>query len=250
MMPATRLRTLRSVMALVWLLAGTVQAAPVVYVTNIPPFVYQADGAWRGVVHDLLSEAASRTGGNWPILPLPFKRAKVTMEGERQAFSTLWRQPEVENSYDWIYPLLAEQMMLVTRHDATFDISSVAAARDLTVGVVLGSPAETIARRLGFKRIAVAASAESNARKLSLGRIDAWIAFRSVIEYGEVSIQGDMGKLRYGAMIEPVSLYLGCSRNCDQDAARRWRAAFESMKKDGSYARILHRYRNDLAHGH
>ena len=218
-------------------------AAPALYMNNLAPFIYTDGGVRRGVIYEQLEQMARRGGSAYDITPLPFNRLVAQLDSAPDTLAVMWRLPENEARYQWIAKLFEDKMVLAVRNGSRFDISSAQAAATLRIGVVLGSPAEVIARRLNFAHIEATASAESNARKLALGRIDAWIAVPAVIAEGQAAIGGAMADLRLGDKIADVSLYLSCSRRCDGVDLGRWRAAAEQMRKDGSRERILRRYR-------
>ena len=212
------------------------------YINNAPPFSYVDEGREAGLVYELLDQMAARAGFRSHISSVPFKRIAVQLSMQPSSLAAIWRQPEVELSYIWIVKLLEEPAILVARSDTAGDISSIDAARKLRVGVVLGSPAELIARRLGFQHIEVSTSAVSNARKLDRGRIDAWLAVPSVIAAAQQQIRSNLGALRSGPPIEKIAMYLSCAPPCNDIDIDRWKRAAAAMKKDGSYARIIDRY--------
>jgi polar amino acid transport system substrate-binding protein len=218
-------------------------AAPALYMNNLAPFIYTDGGVRRGVIYEQLEQMARRNGDAYDITPLPFNRIVAQLDSAPDTLAVMWRLPENETRYQWIVKLFEDKMVLAVRNGSRFDISSAQAAATLRVGVVLGSPAEVIARRLNFAHVEATASAESNARKLAMGRIDAWIAVPAVIAQGQAAIGGAMGDLRLGGKIADVSLYLSCSRRCDGVDLGSWREAAEQMRKDGSRERILRRYR-------
>lgn len=229
------------------LLAGlppTVRAEPeeTVYVYRIPPFAYVENGVAKGVIFDLVSEMQSRMGRKHAVSPVPFKRLAAKLSAEPSACAVLSRQPEFEAQYTWVVKLLNEKIVLVTRRDAPFDISSVQAARKWRAGVTLGSPAEAVARRAGFEHIEAAGTVESSARKLAAGHIDVWIAAPGVVRMGQQLAGKNMDDVRFGAVLAPLHIYLVCAPSSPKATVDRWRAAFSAMAKDGSYARILSRY--------
>jgi polar amino acid transport system substrate-binding protein len=213
-----------------------------VYVNSVPPFAYVENGVMKGVIFDLIQEMQSRMGQKKDVSSVPFKRLTTKLSEDSSAFAVLWRQPETEASYTWVVKLLDEKLMIVTRRDAPFDISSALAARKLKAGVVQGSPAERAARRFGFESIEGTGTAESNARKLAAGRIDIWIGASGVITTGQRLIGKNVSDLRFGATLEPLNIYLVCPLSCPKPAVDRWRAVFSAMVRDGTYARILSRY--------
>ncbi|WP_295994023.1 ABC transporter substrate-binding protein [Rugamonas sp.] len=225
--------------------AGAEAAAagmPPVYINNLAPFAYEDHGVMKGVIYDLVVDIARRAGAGGSVDAVPFKRITARLGDKPNTYGVIWRQPENEASYTWIVKLLDERMMLVAASGSGVDISSVAAARHLRAGVVLGSPADVIAHRLGFDHIEAVGNAESNARKLAAGRIDVWLAVPGVVNYGRQRSGAAMGGVRFGAQIEPVSMYLACTQPCDQADVAKLRAIFDAMTQDGSYARILRQY--------
>jgi polar amino acid transport system substrate-binding protein len=242
--PALGLLALAASMVPAAAAAAAAEAAPQLYMNNLAPFVVDHSSRQpSGLVYELLDQMIQRTASGYQITPLPFKRMAAQMSGLPNTLGVMWRLPENNTSYQWIVKLLDYELVLAVRSGSQFDISSPQAARRLRIGVVLGSPAEAIARRNGFQHIEVAATVESNARKLALGRIDAWIAVPQVIEAGQRAIGGSLADLRLSQQIDHISMYLSCSLQCDSVDFERWRAAVTSMKKDGSYSRIVARYR-------
>src|SRR5471032_47165 len=167
---------------------------PPVYINNLAPFSYEEQGVMKGVIYDLISEIASRAGTGNAVNPMPFKRITARLSEHPEALAAVWRQPENEANYTWIAKLLDERMMLVASRDSHVDIASIDAARHLRAGVVLGSPADVIAHRLGFEHIEAVASAESNARKLAAGHIAVW----PVVPGGDVA-GGQIAGIAFGA---------------------------------------------------
>lgn len=212
------------------------------YINNVPPFSYLDEGRAAGLVYELLDQIAERVGMRSSINSVPFKRIAVQLTLRQTSLAAIWRQPEVEASYIWIVKLLEEPVILAARSDTVVDISSIDAAKKLRVGVVLGSPAELIARRLGFLHIEVTTSAVSNALKLQQGRIDAWIAVPSVIAAAQQQIRSNIRALRFGPPIEKIAMYLSCAAPCNDIDVERWKRATMVIKKDGTYARIVAQY--------
>jgi polar amino acid transport system substrate-binding protein len=230
------------------LLCTQARAEPAVYVDQVEPFAYREDGAMKGVLYELLRQLAVRAGHSGRVDALPLKRQAAQLRAQSGALGTVWRLPEVEASYTWIGKLLDQRVVSVTRAGSTLDISSAESMRELKVGVILGSPAEAIARRLGLRNIDTAPSAESNARKLAMGRIDVWLAGTAVVEYGQARIGGRMRDLRTGAFEHRISVYMACQRDCSAIEMDKWRRAFAMMHSDGSYARTLCDYRIRAMH--
>jgi polar amino acid transport system substrate-binding protein len=237
------LKRLRVAACMLLLLSAiTAAGKPVVYVDGVAPLAYSEDGKQQGLLHELLSEMARRVHHSGPISPMPLKRQRVLLRNGQDAIGTLWRLPEWENDYTWWVKLFDSSFFMVAAPGSGVDISSISAALDLRVGVILGSPAEVLARRLGFRNIQTSTSGESNARKLALGRIDIWIATPRVLRAAQARLGKPLQNPRIGELVGKVGLHLVSSPEFDPREGEKWKAAFESMQKDGSYAAIMKKY--------
>jgi 1,2-phenylacetyl-CoA epoxidase PaaB subunit len=56
-------------------------------------------------------------------------------------------------------------------------------------------------------------------------------------------VQADLGTLNMGEIVRASDIYLAASKSLPDAEAEKWEKAFESMKADGSYQRILQKYR-------
>jgi polar amino acid transport system substrate-binding protein len=222
--------------------AGDASAATRVYVNGVAPFAYQENGAYRGLLYDMLTELNRRTGNAGGVIPVPLRRAQQMALSQPNTMATFARYPEIESSYQWLCKLADDQVVLIARADSKLDISSAAAARQLRVGVLLGGPAEALARRLGFAHIETVSESGSNARKLALGRIDVWITAWSIATFEQRRTGGKVEALRSGAVLQKMEQYLAAPRNLDPVTAERWRTACASMRKDGTHAGIMRQY--------
>jgi ABC-type amino acid transport substrate-binding protein len=84
----------------------------------------------------------------------------------------------------------------------------------------------------------------TNARKLKLGRIGAWITTDLMARgvYREAGF--DPAELKYGPDLGPVKIsYVAASRDFPKEIANRIANAINQMRADGSYQAIVKRYR-------
>lgn len=74
-----------------------------------------------------------------------------------------------------------------------------------------------------------------------MGRIDAWAVVYGTMLYAQSHFQG-LPAWQTGAVLGEYSIYFGGPLGVDLERIQLWRQAFESMKRDGSYAHILQAY--------
>ncbi|WP_296002254.1 ABC transporter substrate-binding protein [Rugamonas sp.] len=227
----------------------------IVYSTNIAPFFYSNEenalsavrGEGAGAVNELLNLAARETDVTLDIRALPFRRLTALLNTRPQTLAVMWRLPEVENTRVWLAKLLSEQLVVLLRSDSVLNPKDLTSLRNMHIGVVLGGPAEVAVRRLGLTDIETASTAESNARKLAIGRIDAWVAFRSVADVTQRQIGSSMKAVRVGAVLQNMDLYLTCGSIKDEREVSQWKSTFMRLRKEGLQQSLLQRY--DLALG-
>jgi polar amino acid transport system substrate-binding protein len=245
-------RRMGAAAALALLLSATAAhpAERIVYSTNIAPFFHGPADYTPGAVNALLLLAARRSDATLEIQALPFKRMYALLDSHPGTLAVMWRLPEVEDTRHWLARILREQLVVLVRTDGTVRAETLDAARQLRIGVVLGGPAEMVARRLGFAHIETAATAESNAHKLALGRIEAWVAFRSVAAVTQRRIGLDAGAFRSGIALQEVDLYLTSGLSSEPRDLARWRDVFLQLRRSGAQQGLLRQYGLSMGASH
>jgi polar amino acid transport system substrate-binding protein len=223
------------------MLATTARAEETLLVANVVPFIFSEENATKGVLYEIVHEAAMRVGHSGAVTPMPPRRQAQLARRNADTLTTLLYAPNRQFEYTWLFKLLDDDVVLVSNASTEVDISSVEAARHLRIGVVLGGPSEALVRRLGFSHIEAVANVESNARKLAMGRIDAWAVARGTLSYAQKRFQG-LPPWQTGAVLGEYSIYFGGAPGMEPERINLWRQAFESMKRDGRYASILRTY--------
>jgi len=241
------LRTLALGLPLLWLaFDATAQSELRLLAAELPPYTYQVPsvsvseqpGPGRGVIHALVEELARRAGHSGRIEYMPWYRAQDIAQSEPNVgILALTRTPERESRYRWLLRLLSDDLVLVGSPGV--DVSDLAKVRERPVGVLQRSGAEALLRGLGFARLSPQPEEWMNAKGLKERRIDAWVAPRLMVIHAVREVRGNLDALQFGQIVRPSDLYLAASRDLSDEQARRWQAAFESMRADGSYERIV-----------
>jgi polar amino acid transport system substrate-binding protein len=215
---------------------------------DIPPFAHQQGKVGQGVVYEIVSQLATRLGQRSTITFLPWKRCQELAQAKKNvAIFPLARTPEREKKYTWILEVLQDPFVLYKVKGNAADISTIQAAQNLNVGALLGSPAESLLRSKGFKRIDLVPTEEQNLKKLMSGRIDAWLVASmvaaSIVKKAETT--GDLKKpieIERGVELEVLRQHLAGNPDIDAATVTKWQEAFEAMKRDGTYERIMANY--------
>lgn len=201
-----------------------------------------------GIMCDLLREMARRVGYDRPFERYPLQRALLIGEtGRNVMLAPLARIPAREHMFHWLVRMLEDELVVVTRRDAAFDIGTAGALRPLHVGVVRDGVAAKLAAEQDWLDVVAVSRDVNNAHKLHLGRIDAWVGPWNAILVAQRAAGLPVSALRRGVVLRRLPLYLASSRDLDPAVAARWQAAFDAMRRDGTLARILREHQFESA---
>jgi polar amino acid transport system substrate-binding protein len=224
--------------------AAKQQAAPPVdaFTSNIPPFSIQ-QGARGGFVREIVSELARRLGTQVAIV-YGENWAKSQEEAKSRRDTLIFplaRTAGREPHYQWVLKVLDMDVAFATAPGKP-RVETEAAARALkAVGVRTGSPMVKDLQGRGYTNLMIVKSSVENARALHEGKIDAWYAPVPEIAFNwkELMLPGAPA---FGLKFDSVPVYIAASKNTPGIDLERWRAAYGSMERDGTLARILAAY--------
>jgi|LNFM01.2.fsa_nt_gb polar amino acid transport system substrate-binding protein len=150
---------------------------------DIPPLASRDDSVYL----DPVMQIARRVGYEGSPTWLPLTRAIVESRSlGRSLLFPLARRPSNEKQWNWLAPLGTEEAVLVVRRDAlknVRDLQDPETIAKLAVGVLRECTIVAGLQQGGFTRLEYAPDARSQARKLALGRIQAWMTTRRTAEH-------------------------------------------------------------------
>ena len=225
--------------------APPAQSEPRLYLTTelAPPYSVREGERVIGIGADTVREIMGRANIDHTIELLPWKRAYTAALERSDAcvFSTT-RTPEREPLFKWIGPIGEADWVLMGRADRKLHLNSLEDARNYRIGTYNGDARDQYLRARGFK-VDPAPNDLLNLRKLMADRIDLWAAS---IRRGGVTLarMGVADKVVPVFVFNRIRVYLACNRGVPDAMTARMETAYESMARDGSLERILHRYDN------
>lgn len=213
-----------------------------VVASEFPPLTTHAQGQPAGVVLEVLREAGKRAGVALEFSFLPWQRAQMEVQGRSDVLIIPFtRTPGREAQYQWVAPVLEFHTVLVTLAQPPASIDE---ARKLVVGYVRGTSFKDEVDQAGFPYFEESNEDVTNARKLKLGRIGAWIT-TDLMAHGVYRQAGyDPAELKYGPNLGPVKVsWVAASHEFPKETARKIAGAIDQMRADGAYQAIVKRYR-------
>ena len=221
------------------------QEYPVV-ATELPPYAELNGKEPSGVMIELVQAMAKKVGHSGKIDLISWNRAQkattTNPDGIPRLILPLIRTAEREKKYQWVVPLMEDDAIIVTLKGKRPAITAKAQLAGLRVGVLDGSPLQPWLLSEKQVEIDPAPSQDVNAKKLYAGRIDAWFVVRMVGRFEFKSAGFDPNLLNEGISLRPLVLYLAASPNFPKTQIKAWQKAFESIKKDGTFKKIVARY--------
>jgi polar amino acid transport system substrate-binding protein len=219
-----------------------------VYFPEAPPLSVSGPDGANGIVGDVAIKAIKRAGFTPKLIALPWNRAQRTVQkGDDLLIIPLSRTPDREAEYTWIAPV-----MTMDRAFFSLDkrVDSFEQARDTyrRVAVGMGSAQEQKLREEGFSKeqIYPLKIGDNPAQLLLLGRVDAW--FNGVPESRYIWPDVSSKALLESPPLMTSDLYLACSKRCDPALVEDLRKAVDSLRADGTIARIVRGYVDRPAH--
>jgi polar amino acid transport system substrate-binding protein len=211
-----------------------------------PPYNYTDKGKLAGSSTEIVRDMALRAGLPVKTEVLPWDKAYVRAQGERETclFSTA-RFENRERLFLWIGPIGTGFWAVYGKGDFALPIRAVKDLSPYRIGTMARDPKNEFLRENGVTDLRPARDDAQNPARLLLPRehpdhIDLWItdlyAGRDAAKAAKVS---DV-KLVFVAGEQP--LFLACNPQLDRKVVKALADALDGMKADGSYGRITADY--------
>ncbi len=229
--------------------ASSVSAETILAVTDdYPPFVYREDGKPAGVAIDIVHELFKETETEGTIRFYPWKRAyKMGIKKKNTLLFTMSRTPERESLFKWIGPVFTVKVGLYRlRKRSDIQVRTLEDAKRYNVGTVRGYASEKKLLNTGFeigKNIDQVSDEIKNVKKFLFHRVDLICSTDLVLAY-YLRKEGH----RLGETEKVVTLsgqfdeYMGFNKETADSVVDSFNKAFDKLKQDGIYNKILAKY--------
>ena len=212
-----------------------------------PTLNYVKDGKLVGASVEIVQEIMKRLNvASTGIEVLPWARAYdlVLKEPNIGLFSTARIEPR-ENLFKWVGPLASKDWIFLARKDSKIKINSLDDAKKVKlIGTYREDSKEQYLKSVGFENIESVTEDSLNPKKLVAGRLDLWASSKTDYKLAIESEHLDLKDFKIAYTVKKQDLYLAISKLTDDALVQKWQAAFDSMLKDGTMARIRLKYTN------
>ncbi len=208
------------------------------------PVSFSENGKVKGLGVEVVQEIIKRLDSREKIQVLPWARAwELFMKRPNVVLFTMTRTDEREKLFTMIGPVAIGTTNFYSKKDRNIKISTLDDARKVDrIGVYRSAVEEQILTGKNFTNLDATALPVLSAKKLMTGRIDLWcnanLTAASILEDAGFSIDDVVNVFT----ISENHLYIALSRGTDEKIVRQWLHTLESIKEDGTFARIYHKW--------
>jgi polar amino acid transport system substrate-binding protein len=240
------MRPLQSLLVAGLLIAGTAypgaaQETIKAYTADLPPWTNEGNKAKPGFALEVMREMAKRSGLKIEIEMTAWRRAQEDMKTTPNTMGFhLFRTPDREASYAWHFSILESQVAFVSTRTP---VNSMEEAKRLSrVVVIAGTPQETEMKKAGASNVEIVDKVEAAIRMLESGRVDAFYTIAQRASYAWSEAGFPLNKLVIGKPQRVDELFVASNKQMPTGSMAKLKAAFESMKSDGTHAAIAKKY--------
>jgi polar amino acid transport system substrate-binding protein len=234
---------------LLLLLCTCARASELTVVTeDLPPLNYTEQGHLTGLSTDILTAVLEAAGIKASFSLLPWARAYQSALSEPNTLLyTTTRTPEREAVFDWIGPISPRQISVFKlRERKDIQLKSLDDIKNYKLGVVreMASTRSLQERALALKdNFDFAPTAESNFKKLFLGRVDLVVALDWGAYYQTKLLGHQASEIEAVLILDNThSYYFALNKQSDPALLGKLRFAFDKVKSSGQLDRIKQKY--------
>lgn len=214
-----------------------------------PPLGYvNKNGEIVGITVEIIRALLKETQINGTFRMLPWARAyKLAQTDENIAIYTLAKNKERERLFKLVGPVIQSKYYLFKlkkRHDIQLD--SLSDAEKYLVGVVTDYYSHKYLLSREFKEeknFEKVHNSELNLRKFAAERVDLLISTEVDFNYQVIELGYDLNHFEKALFVTSADSYIGFSRKTNNEIVKRFEQALDKIRADGTYDKILDRYR-------
>ena len=226
---------------LCWGQVNRAEEVSVIYFEYMP-FVVGKDSQPTGLSVDVLNAVAAKAGIHLKYAHATIPRAEEMLVSESVISPHLTRNAEREDKYVWVGLIMEDANCFLTLKEKKH-ISSLEEAKAFkTIGVNANGATEKFLRKNNFKNLEPMLENTLNARKLLIGRIDAWFTSKKVYEATFREEKMDTSKVVCDGKFNSPSYYIVASKKIPRETLAKLQKAHDELKKSGEIDKIISKY--------
>jgi polar amino acid transport system substrate-binding protein len=212
------------------------------------PYQMETNDGLTGISVDLIKEIQKRIGNNKEIQLTTWNRAyDVTLNQLGYALFLTTRSDKREKLFKWVGPTTSMKLVFFKNKKRTdLQILTLDDAKKVNSIVVAK---QTIAteklKEYGFKNLEINTLSNYSFAKLRENKIDLYPVEYHAFMYKlkNLHLEDQIVPVKMKKPIYEAKLYIAFNINTDEKIIKTWQNALDDIKKDGTYDKILNRYK-------
>lgn len=229
--------------------ASAMSVKDLTYITEqYPPYNFKDQGELKGIAVDVLEAMFDEMNvglGKGDIKLLPWAKGYDLAQNDPGTvlFSTT-RSEARENMFKWVGPIAPTKISLVARKDSNVSISSIDDVKQYTVGVIRDDIGQQLLEEAGVSTssLDIVSRADSNIKKLSRGRVDAW-AYEETVAMWLIKSEGlDPADFEPVHTLSESQLFFAFHMATPDALIEEFQQALDAVKDSGQYQQVMDTY--------
>ncbi|MGE5319330.1 MAG: substrate-binding periplasmic protein [Hyphomicrobiaceae bacterium] len=214
---------------------------------DYPPVTFMHDGKPSGFVTDLVRAIAARQGIPDNIRLTSWKNAyNMALLYPKVVLFSAERTPEREERFQWVGPVGKNSAILYAKKGSGIRINSLEEAKKTAaIATTTNWFTEQQLQRDGFRNLRSSPDPRANVRQLMNGEVQLSIFTDVTVPEIVRSAGYSMNDLEPVFTVGQTYFYIAMSKDTPADVVRAWQSTLDSLKEDGTFARIYRRYLPD-----
>jgi len=223
-----------------------------IYTTEEPPLnytdlkdkSYALDENVNGFTSDIVKEIIKRNTYNTQIALIPWARAyKYALNKENIFIYSMAKTKLRENLFKWVGPIALKKTILFKKSNSNLKIKSLDEAKNVdSIGIILEDAKYQYLKEKGFKNLLNTRSFETGLKLLVNNKISLWAQtdFDSPIIAKRANV--DINRITSGFQMYNTVLYIGVSKNTNEELIQKWQKTLDEIKSDGTFKKIAQKW--------
>ena len=212
------------------------------------PYQIETKDGLSGISVDLVREIQKRIGNKKEIKVFPWKRGyHITLNKKGYALFLTTRSKQRENLFKWVGPISSMKLVFFKNaHRDDLVINTIEDAKKVnSIAVAQKTIAHEKLIEYKFNNLEINSLANYSLKKLQENKVDLYPVEYNAFMY-KLKKKNLEKKIIPVQMKEPIyesQLYIAFNKETSKGTIKKWQKTLDEIKSDGTYDKILKRYR-------
>ncbi|MEA3354471.1 MAG: transporter substrate-binding domain-containing protein [Campylobacterota bacterium] len=222
-----------------------------IYTEHYPPYNYMENGKLKGIsveVLDAMLQIMNSTNLVDDVILTNWSRAYTIAKKKKNAmvFATT-RTESRERFFKWVGPIVKSKVGVIAPKNKNIKVEKISDFNNYKVGAVLKDVGELLLLENGVNKKNIQYVKGTDAinisfNKMENNRIDMF-AYSIDAAFANAKMEGfDTSKYEIIYTLKEGELYFAFNKDTDDAIIKRWQRALDTIKKNGTYAKIVEKY--------